>query len=103
MGFFENQVITANPVEGIKTHIIPTKAKEVITFSGSFNGGANYSGNINPKISSITAAMVDKGTTNRSKYDISEVLDSVGAEIKLGSTQHHTFITTHCLKDNIPM
>ena len=103
MGFFENQVITANPVGGIKTHIIPTKAKEVITFSGSFNGGANYSGNINPKISSITAAMVDKGTTNRSKYDISEVLDSVGAEIKFGSTQHHTFFTTHCLKDNIPM
>ena len=76
MGFFENQVIISSPIDGIKTYIIPTKAKDVITFSGSFSGGSKHISNINPKISTITASMIDKGTTNKDKYDISPRIES---------------------------
>ena len=103
MGFFENQVSISSPIEGIKTYIIPTMAKDVVTFSGSFRGGSINCSNNNSKISTLTSSMIDKGTTTRNKFKISETLDAVGAEIKFGSTQHHTFFTCHCLRDNIAM
>ena len=103
MGFFENQVSISSPITGIKTYIIPTMAKDVVTFSGSFRGGSIHCSNNNSKISTLTSSMIDKGTTTRNKFEISETLDAVGAEIKFGSTQHHTFFTCHCLKDNIAM
>ena len=103
MGFFENQVSISSPIAGIKTYIIPTMAKDVVTFSGSFRGGSIHCSNNNSKISTLTSSMIDKGTTTRNKFEISEALDAVGAEIKFGSTQHHTFFTCHCLRDNIAM
>ena len=103
MGFFENQVSISSPITGIKTYIIPTMAKDVVTFSGSFRGGSIHCSNNNSKISTLTSSMIDKGTTTRNKFEISETLDAVGAEIKFGSTQHHTFFTCHCLRDNIAM
>ena len=103
MGFFENQVSISSPIAGIKTYIIPTMAKDVVTFSGSFSGGSIHCSNNNSKISTLTSSMIDKGTTTRNKFEISEILDAVGAEIKFGSTQHHTFFTCHCLRDNIAM
>ena len=78
-------------------------AKDVVTFSGSFRGGSIHCSNNNSKISALTSSMIDKGTTTRNKFEISEALDAVGAEIKFGSTQHHTFFTCHCLRDNIAM
>tara|TARA_B100001245_G_scaffold234545_1_gene220370 strand:- start:1747 stop:3021 length:1275 start_codon:yes stop_codon:yes gene_type:complete len=101
LGFFKNQVIETNHSQGINTYVLPTNIKDVVTISGSFLGGTLYSPSKNPHISTFTAAMLDKGTFNKDKYEIGDVLDSVGAELKFGSTKHHIFFTAHCLNSDV--
>ena len=101
MGFFKNQVIETNHSQGINTYVLPTNIKDVVTISGSFLGGTLYSPSKNPHISTFTAAMLDKGTFNKDKYEIGDILDSVGAELKFGSTKHHIFFTAHCLNSDV--
>ena len=103
MGFFKNHVIETNLSQGINTYVLPTNIKDVVTISGSFLGGTLYSPFKNPHISTFTAAMLDKGTFNKDKYEIGDVLDSVGAELKFGSTKHHIFFTGHCLNSDVNM
>ena len=103
MGFFKNHVIETNLSQGINTYVLPTNVKDVVTISGSFLGGTLYSPSNNPQISTFTAAMLDKGTFNKDKYEIGDVLDSVGAELKFGSTKHHIFFTGHCLNNDVNM
>ena len=103
MGFFKNQVIETNHSQGINTYVLPTNIKDVVTISGSFLGGTLYSPSKNPHISTFTAAMLDKGTFNKDKYEIGDVLDSVGAELKFGSTKHHIYFTGQCLKSDVNM
>ena len=103
MGFFKNHVIETTLSQGINTYVLPTNVKDVVTISGSFLGGTLYSPSKNPQISTFTAAMLDKGTFNKDKYEIGDVLDSVGAELKFGSTKHHIFFTGHCLNSDVNM
>ena len=103
MGFFNKQVTETNHSHGINTYVLPTNVKDVVTISGSFVGGSLYSPSKNSQISTFTAAMLDKGTTNKDKYEISNDLDSVGAELKFGNTKHHIYFTGHCLNRDINM
>ena len=103
MGFFKNQVIETKHSAGINSYVLPTNVKEVVTISGSFIGGALYSPSKNPQISAFTSAMLDKGTFNKDKFEIGDALDSVGAELKFGSTKHHIYFTGHCLNSDVNM
>ena len=101
VGIFKKQVIINAEQEGLKTLVMPTGVKDVITFAGSFLGGSLFSPETNRKIAPITAAMIDKGTLSKDKYTISDILESVGAELNFSSTRHHVQFAGHCLKDNI--
>ena len=98
---FNESVITDEPVKGLSTFIIPTKVKDVVTISGSMLGGILFSGNENNKISSLTSSMLDKGTQNKSKHQISDELESMGAEISFISSNRHINFTAHCLKSDL--
>jgi zinc protease len=98
---FKKQVIESNPIEGITTLSMPTGIKDVITFGGSFLGGGLYSPKSNKKIAALTTSMLDKGTESKSKYEISDLLESVGAEINFSCTPHHIQFTGFCLKENL--
>ena len=98
MGIFKKQVIINAEQEGLKTLVMPTGVKDVITFAGSFLGGSLFSPETNRQIAPITAAMMDKGTLSKDKYTISDTLESVGAELNFSSTRHHIQFAGHCLK-----
>lgn len=98
---FKESVITDEPVKGLSTFTIPTKVKDVVTISGSMLGGILFSGNENNKISSLTSSMLDKGTQNKSKHQISDELESMGAEISFISSNRHINFTAHCLKSDL--
>tara|TARA_B000000475_G_scaffold206315_1_gene168427 strand:+ start:2965 stop:4224 length:1260 start_codon:yes stop_codon:yes gene_type:complete len=96
---FKDSVITDEPVQGLSTFVIPTQVKDVITISGSMLGGTLFSNN--NKISSLTSSMLDKGTRNKSKHEINNQLESIGAEISFVSSNRHINFTAHCLKSNL--
>ena len=96
---FKNSVITDEPVQGLSTFVVPTQVKDVITISGSMLGGMLFSNN--NKISSLTSSMLDKGTRNKSKHEINNQLESIGAEISFISSNRHINFTAHCLKSDL--
>jgi len=100
---FIDSVYIDNQVDGLTTYVVPTKIKDVITISGSMLGGAVYSKEKNSRLSPITASMLDKGTADKSKYDISNILESIGAEISFISSNHHINFSAHCLRKDLPV
>ncbi len=101
MGLFKKQVSIDHPLDGLTTFVMPTGVKDVVTFAGSFLGGSLFAPQSKQKIASLTAAMLDKGTQSKDKYVISDILESVGAELNFSSTRHHVQFTGHCLKENL--
>ena len=100
---FKESVITNEPIKGLTTFIIPTKVRDVVTISGSMLGGTVFSSPENNKISSLTSSMLDKGTQNKTKHEISDKLESLGAEISFISSSRHINFTAHCLKSDLEL
>ncbi len=57
----------------------------VISFVGSLAAGESLSPDDAPMLSSLTAAMLDKGTTTQDRFQIAEKLDTLGADIGFSS------------------
>ena len=100
---FKKLVTKEEPIKGLTSYVIPTKVKDVVTISGSMLGGILYSDKENPKISSLVSAMLDKGTQKNSKYELSNKLESIGAEISFVSSNRHINFTAHCLKPDLEL
>ncbi len=100
---FKKLVTKEEPIKGLTSYVIPTKVKDVVTISGSMLGGILYSDKENPKISSLVSAMLDKGTQKNSKYELSNKLESIGADISFISSNRHINFTAHCLKPDLEL
>ena len=100
---FSEKVFIDKSLKGLTTFVIPTQIKDVVTISGSMLGGILYSDKENPKISSLVSAMLDKGTQKNSKYELSNKLESIGAEISFISSNRHINFTAHCLKPDLEL
>ena len=100
---FIDSVEIDKPLDGLTTYVIPTKGNDVVTIAGSFLGGTVHSLNQNNRIPSITASMLDKGTKDKSKYEIRNTLESLGAEIGFVASKHHINFTAHCLHKDLPV
>ena len=99
--YFSEKIIVDEPEAGLSTFVMPTGAKDVITFAGSLLCGSLYSPKKNSEISSLAAGMLDKGTNNKDKFEVSDTLESVGAEINFFTTPHHLQFTGYCLKNDL--
>ena len=98
-----DRVIEQTPVNGIRLLTMKTGVKDVVTITGSFLGGDQYSPQANMMIADLTAAMLDKGTKNKTKFEIAEKLETVGASISFSSGQYRVRFTIKCLKNDIPL
>ena len=99
--YFSKKIVVDEPQKGLSTFVLSTGVKEVITFAGSLPCGTLYSPRKNSEISSLAAGMLDKGTKNKDKFEVSDILESVGAEINFFNTAHHVQFTGHCLKNDL--
>lgn len=91
------------PVKGMKLYAMKTGVKDVVTIKGSILGGDVFSPQANRMIADMTAAMIDKGTRGKSKYEIADKLETVGASISFSSGQQHVRFSAKCLKQDIPL
>ena len=98
-----DSIIEKTPIDGIRLLTMKTGVKDVVTIAGSFLGGDVYSPQANMMIADLTAAMLDKGTKNKSKFEISDKLETVGASISFSSGQHNVRFNANCLKTDIPL
>jgi zinc protease len=98
-----DRIIEQTPLNGIRLLTMKTGVKDVVTITGSFLGGDQYSPQANMIIADLTAAMLDKGTKNKSKFEIADKLETVGASISFSSGQYHVRFNARCLKNDIPL
>ena len=98
-----DSIVEQTPIDGIRLLTMKTGVKDVVTITGSFLGGDVYSPQANMIIANLTASMLDKGTINKSKFEISDKLETVGASISFSSGQHNVRFTAKCLKDEVPL
>jgi len=97
------QITEHKPVKGLRLLTMKTGVKDVVTIRGSILGGDVFSPQANRMIADLTAAMIDKGTKSKSKFEIADKLETVGASISFSSGQQHVRFSVKCLKEDIPL
>lgn len=75
-------------VAGIDLITIDMSIEGVVSFVGSFAAGDTLSPKDAPMLASLTAAMLDKGTTDKDRFQIAEILDTLGADMGFGADAH---------------
>ncbi len=98
-----SQITESKPLDGLTLYTMDNGVKEVITIRGSLLGGDEYSPDDSPMLADMTTSMLDQGTTEKTKYEISNALESVGAEINFGSGSYRVNFSARCLKEDIPL
>ena len=73
------RVVDTEPVEGIRLLTLK-RGSGVVTLTGSMLGGDIYASE-NARTADMVAAMLDQGTTNMTKFEISAKLESAGARL----------------------
>ena len=74
-----SKVVDSEPVEGIRLLTLK-RGSGVVTLTGSMLGGDIYASG-NARTADMVAAMLDQGTTNMTKFEISAKLESAGARL----------------------
>ncbi|RMF09586.1 MAG: insulinase family protein [Candidatus Neomarinimicrobiota bacterium] len=98
-----SQITESEPLAGLRLFTMNSGVQDVVTIKGSLLGGDQYSPEDNPMVADLTASMLDQGTKSKSKYDISEQLESVGAEINFSSGTYRVRFSARCLKEDVPL
>jgi len=78
-GLLSSKVVDTEPVEGIRLLTLK-RGSGVVTLTGSMLGGDIYASG-NARTADMVAAMLDQGTTNMTKFEISAKLESAGARL----------------------
>ena len=88
---------------GLRLVTLPMGVQDVVTLTGSFYGGDTFSPTGQRATAEVTAAMLDKGSERRDKFEIGAALESVGASIGFSSDDYRINFSARCLKADIPL
>ncbi|QHT70706.1 insulinase family protein [Rhodocytophaga rosea] len=90
-------------INGAKVYAMKTDVKDVVTLTGSIYAGETTSPADNSKLAHFVGSMLDKGTIKKSKFDIAEQLENIGASISFNITRHTLNFNAKCLKKDLPI
>ncbi len=88
---------------GIKLLVLENHANPTVSVSGYLLGGSYFSPDGKYATARLTADMLNKGTTQRSKLEIAEALESVGAGVNVSSNTFTISLATQSLSRDFPM
>jgi zinc protease len=88
---------------GLTLLVLENHANPTVSISGYLKAGAYFNPTEKDGLSSITAAMLNKGTAKRNKLEIAEALESVGARINVGSNTFTVSISGQSLSRDFPL
>ena len=95
--------VTRERVAGIDVIVYPTSIKDVITIVGALPAGDTVVGEGNIALPSLTAWMLDRGTTTEDQFAIAAKLEAVGADIRFGTSPQTAWIEARMLKKDLPL
>ncbi len=100
-GGIADKVIRSS-IDGVDLIASPTAVKDVVTIVGSMPAGDAFAGSGNLAVPTLTAMMLDKGTTTSDKFAIAQRLESVGARISFSASEQTLDIQAKCLRKDAP-
>lgn len=95
--------VTRERIAGIDVIADRTAVKDVVAITGSMPAGEVFNPQGKPAIAMLTAAMLDKGTTQHDKFALGKLLEDAGASIDFGTDNYTLSFSAHCLKEDLPM
>ncbi|WP_313644278.1 pitrilysin family protein [Stenotrophomonas sp.] len=89
---------------GIDLIVYPMGVKDVVTFTGSMPLGDAFlaAKADNPAVPTLTAMLLEAGTTHRDKFAISDTLDGIGAQLSFSPSAARIGIYGKSLKQDLP-
>jgi zinc protease len=81
--------------------LLSNDVKDIISIQGSFLGGHVFAPSANSEIPEVTVSMLDQGTKNRTKQEIEDFLESIGASISFRSSPFRIYFSISCLRVNL--
>ena len=88
-------------LEGIDVTTLRTGIKDVVTIRGSLAAGDIFNPAGNSAIADLMASMLDKGTRQRDKFAVAELLEQTGATLSFSTTSHTLGFSAKCLGKDV--
>jgi zinc protease len=95
--------VTRERVAGIDVIIYPTSIKDVISIVGALPAGDAVVGEGNIALPSLTAWMLDRGTTTEDQFAVAAKLEAVGARVGFGIRPQTLGVAARMLKKDLPL
>jgi len=95
--------VVRSSVAGIDLLVDRTPVKDVVIIRGTWPAGDACAPADNPSLATLTAGLLDKGTTKRDKFTIARTLEDLGASIRFGAGDSlDAQFTVSCLREDLP-
>ena len=96
------RAVNRRDIGGIDLTMLKTGIKDVVTIRGSLGAGDVFNPPSNPAIADLTASMLDKGTAQRDKFAVAELLEQTGATLTFSTGSHTLNFSAKCLRKDVP-
>jgi zinc protease len=83
--------------------VMKTGVKDVATLRAYLPAGRAHGAGGNPVIPTLTSMMLDQGTTKHDKFEVAELLESVGATLGFSSGAQTVNVGAKCLAKDVPL
>ena len=90
-------------IAGLDVLTLQTPIKDVVTLRGIVCAGDVFNPPGNSAIADLTAGMLDKGTVQREKFAVAELLEQTGATLAFGTGSHTLNISAQCLRKDVSL
>jgi zinc protease len=97
--------VNRKKIDGIDVIGYPTAIKDVVTIVGALPAGDALAAadHDNVAVATLTAMMLDRGTTKQDKFAIAKKLEGVGASLRFNAQDQSLQIQARCLKQDLPV
>jgi zinc protease len=97
--------VNRKTIDGIDVIGYPTAVKDVVTILGALPAGDAFAAvdHDNAAVATLTAMMLDRGSTKEDKFAIAKKLEAVGASLRFSVQDQSLRIRARCLKQDLPL
>jgi zinc protease len=100
---FASRIVRTELANGATLLLLENHATPTISLRGSFRAGSYFEPRDKPGLAQITANMLERGTKRRSKLQLANDLESVGAQLAFSADPFAVNIAARALSKDLPL
>ncbi|MDT5122561.1 MAG: zinc protease [Acidobacteriota bacterium] len=100
---FASRIVRTELPSGATLLLLENRATPTISLRGSFRAGSYFEPRDKPGLAQITANMLERGTKRRTKLQLANDLESVGAQLAFSADPFAVSIAARALSKDLPL